>query len=71
VSGKEGLKAAVVKLDVSKAKLKADVVVKLNEVNNSQEDGAQGVLNDVFAHLAGSCDGHWVRVDHAEALLVD
>jgi hypothetical protein len=46
-------------------------VVVLEEVLNGQKDGAEGVLNDILAHLAGGGDGNGVSVDHAEAFLVN
>lgn len=46
-------------------------MVKLNQVLDAQEDGPQGVFNNILTHLAGGSDRHGVGVDHAEALLED
>lgn len=46
-------------------------MVKLNQVLDAQEDGLQGVFNNILTHLAGGSDRHGVGVDHAEALLED
>jgi hypothetical protein len=46
-------------------------VVVFQEILDGQKDGAESVLNDILAHLAGSGNGHGVSVDHAEALLVN
>jgi hypothetical protein len=46
-------------------------MVELDQVLDCEEDGAERVFNNFFAHMASSCDWHGVSVDHAEALLVD
>ena len=71
VGSERDLHVFVYETDVRKSELQAQVVVVLEHILDRQEDRAQGVLDDVLAHLAGSGDGHWVGVDHAEALLED
>lgn len=44
-------------------------MVELNQVLDGQEDGLQGVFNNVLTHLTGGGDWHGVGVDHAETLL--
>ena len=58
-------------LDSGEAKVKADVFVVLNQVNNSQEYRVQSIVDNFSPKKACSCDGNWIAVDHAEALLED
>jgi hypothetical protein len=71
IGGERDLHVSVYETDVRKSKLQAQVMVVLDHVLDRQEDRAQGVFDDVLAHLAGGGDGHRVGVDHAEALLED
>lgn len=36
-----------------------------------EEDSVEGIINDLFAHLAGGGDWDRVSIDHAETLLVN
>ena len=67
----ERLQRAVDHGHARKAKLKHDVFVVLDEVLNCEEDSVEGVVDYVLSEEAGCCNGHWVAVDHAEALLED
>lgn len=71
VVGKVGFEAFVYEADVSEAECENDVVVKLDEILNSQEDCLEGVLNNILAHLAAGGNGDGVSVDHAETFLED
>lgn len=57
--------------NVSETKLQEDITVVLHEVLDGQEDRVQGIGNHIFAQEAGCSNGHWVAVDHPEALLED
>lgn len=55
----------------AEAHLEVDIFVKADEVLNSGEDGLEGVIDDVFAHLAGRRNGDGVSIDGFETFLVD
>jgi len=55
--------------DIGKTKVQVQVLVILDQINDSQKDGIEGIINNFFSKKASSCNGDWVAVDHAEALL--
>lgn len=71
VVGEGGPEALVDEADVGEAEGEANVLVELDELLNGHEDGLEGVLNDVLAHLAAGGDRHGVGIDHAVTLLED
>ena len=56
---------------IAEAKGKVDVLVKLDQILDRQENGVQGVGDHVFTKAAGCSDWHGVRVDAPVALLED
>jgi len=71
VGGEGNLAGLVNETDVAETELQHDVVVVLQHVFDSEEDGLKHAFNDFLAHLAGVSDGNGVAVDGAEALLED
>ena len=57
--------------NVGESELQGQVVIVLDHVLNGEPNRSEGVLDNILAHLAGGSNGHWVSVDHAEALLED
>jgi len=71
VGGEVDLEVPVGKFHGTETHLQVEVLVEANEVLNGRENGLQGVIYDVLAHLAGGCYGDGVGVDRAESLLID
>lgn len=55
--------------NIAETESQIDVLSKLHQVNNSQEDRVQGILNNVLAHEAALGDRNGIAVDHSEAFL--
>lgn len=71
VAGEVAVKASVSETHAAESHLEGEVSVLTDKVLNSQPNGLEGIVNDLFAHLGGSGDGHRVGVDHSESLRVD
>jgi hypothetical protein len=65
------LEVSVDDSDVTEAKGQVDVPSVFHQIDDSEEDGVQSVLDDILAHKAPLGDGNWVAVDHSEAFLVN
>jgi hypothetical protein len=65
------LEVSVNEVNVGETELELDVAVVFDQILNSEEDGLEGVINNVFTHMAALGNGNSVGVNHAEALLED
>jgi len=71
VAGEVTGKVSVSETHAAESHLDGEVSVLTDKVLNSQPNGLEGIVNDLFAHLGGSGDRHGVGVDHSESLRVD
>ena len=71
VVSEENFLAAVDEANVGEAKRKQDVLILLDQFLNGHENSLEGVLNNIFAHLAASSNRNGVSINHAETLLED
>jgi hypothetical protein len=67
--GEHNLETSIVNSDVGKAEVQVQVLVVLDQINDSQEDCLQSIVDHFLTKEASSCNGNWVAVDHAETLL--
>lgn len=65
------LKVSAKEPDVTETEGKIDVLIVLDKILNSQEQGVQSIVHHVNSEASGGGHWHWVGVDGSETLLVD
>ena len=64
-----GLEVSVRESNVTKAECEIYVLVLLNQILDSEEEGLQGIFDHVTSEGGSGCDRHGVGVDASESLL--
>lgn len=57
--------------DTAKAEVQAEVTVVLDQIDDSEEDSVESIINNLFSEQARSSNGHRIAINHAVALLIN